>query len=90
MTISKEKEVDILRHYHVEKWPVGTIEKELGVHHDAINRVISQATGTLHSERTLRTSIIDPYLPFIRETLEKYPNFRTPDLYYFSLSPLSE
>ena len=29
MTISKEKEAEILRYYHVEKWPVGTISKQL-------------------------------------------------------------
>ena len=81
MTISKEKEAEILRFYHVEKWPVGTISKQLHVHHDAIHRVLSQATGTIHSERTLRSSIIDPYLPFIRETLEKYPNLCASRLY---------
>ena len=81
MTISKEKEAEILRFYHVEKWPVGTISKELHVHHDAIHRVLSHATGTTHNERTLRDSIIDPYLPFIRETLEKYPNLCASRLY---------
>jgi len=81
VTISKEKEAEILRYYHVEKWPVGTISKQLGVHHDAIHRVLSHATGTTHSERTLRDSIIDPYLPFIRETLEKYPNLCASRLY---------
>ena len=81
MTISKEKEAEILRFYHVEKWPVGTISKELHVHHDAIHRVLSHATGTTHSERTLRSSIIDPYLHFIRETLEKYPNLCASRLY---------
>ena len=81
MTISKEKEAEILRYYHVEKWPVGTISKQLGVHHDAINRVLSQATGTIHSERTLRSSIIDPYLPYIRETLKKYPQLCASRLY---------
>ncbi len=81
MTISKEKEAEILRYYHVEKWPVGTISKQPGIHHDAINRVLSQATGIIHSERTLRSSIIDPYLPFIRETLEKYPRLCASRLY---------
>jgi len=81
VTISKEKEAELLRYYHVEKWPVGTISKQLGVHHDAINRVLSQATGTIHGERTLRSSIIDPYLPFIRETLEKYPHLCASRLY---------
>ena len=72
MTISKEKEAQILRYHHVEKWPVGTISRQLGVHHDAINRVLSQA-GILKAERSLRESIIDAYLPFVLKTLEQYP-----------------
>ena len=80
MTISKEKEADILRYYHVEKWPVGTISKHLRVHHDAVNRVLSQA-GIPKAERTSRSSIIDPYLRFIKETLEKYPQLCASRLY---------
>ena len=72
MTISKEKEAQILRYHHVEKWPVGTISRQLGIHHDAINRVLSQA-GILKAERSLRESIIDAYLPFVLKTLEQYP-----------------
>ena len=72
MTISKEKEANILRYHHVEKWPVGTISKQLGVHHDAVNRVLSQA-GFPKIERTHRSSIIDSYLPFVIKTLERYP-----------------
>ena len=80
MTISKEKEAEILRYHHVEKWPVGTISKHLGVHHDAVNRVLSQA-GIPKAERTSRSSIIDPYLLFIKETLEKYPQLCASRLY---------
>ncbi len=81
MTISKEKEAEILRYYHVEKWPVGTISKQLYVHHNTVHRVLSQATGLTRKERTLRESIIDPYLPFIKETLEKYPSLCASRLY---------
>lgn len=72
MTISKESEAQILRYHHVEKWPVGTISKQLGIHHDAINRVLTQS-GIVKAMRTQQASIIDDYLPFILETLEKYP-----------------
>jgi transposase len=80
LTISKEKEANILRYYHVEKWPVGTISKHLCVHHDAVNRVLSQA-GIPKAERTSRSSIVDPYLLFIKETLEKYPQLCASRLY---------
>jgi IS30 family transposase len=42
MTITKEKEADILRYHLVEKWPIGTIATQLGVHHDTIHRVLYQ------------------------------------------------
>ena len=43
MTISKEQEARILRFYHVEKWRVGTIARQLGLHHGTVDRVLSQA-----------------------------------------------
>ena len=43
MTISKEQEAQILRFYHVEKWRVGTIARQLGLHHGTVDRVLSQA-----------------------------------------------
>jgi transposase len=72
MTISKEKEAQILRYHHVEKWPVGTISKQLGIHHDAVNRVLTQS-GIPKAMRNQQASIIDDYLPFIHKTLEQYP-----------------
>ena len=81
MTISKEKQAQILRYHLVEKWPVGTISKQLGVHHDAINRILTQSTGITHAERTQRSSIIDAYLPFVIKTLTQYPNLCASRLY---------
>jgi transposase len=72
MTISPEVEAQILRYYHAEKWTVGTIAAQLRVHHTAVARVLSQA-GLPPSGRPPRPSRIDPYLPFIRQTLETFP-----------------
>jgi hypothetical protein len=33
LTIPKELEAKILRYFHVEKWKVGTISRQLGLHH---------------------------------------------------------
>ena len=33
MTIPPDLEAQILRYYHVEKWRVGTIARQLHVHH---------------------------------------------------------
>jgi len=72
LSISKELEAKILRYFHVEKWKVGTIATQLGVHHGTVDRVLSQA-GLLKLERSHRASLIDPYLPFVLKSLEQYP-----------------
>ena len=77
MSIPAEEEAKILRYFHVEKWPVGTIAKQLGRHHATVNRVLSQA-GLPKAERPRRASKLDPYLPFIIETLEQYPTLNAP------------
>jgi hypothetical protein len=43
VTISAEFEAQILRYYHVEKWRVGTIASQLGIHHGVVARVLAQA-----------------------------------------------
>ena len=80
MTISKEQEARILRFYHVEKWRVGTIARQLGLHHGTVDRVLSQA-GLPKVERPRRPALIDPYLPFVVETLKQYPNLTASRLY---------
>ena len=79
MTLPPETEANILRHYHVEKWRVGTIARQLHVHHGSVERVLCQAglprIGKVHPSR------IDLYLPFIRQTLEKFPTLTASRLY---------
>lgn len=72
MTIPLELEARILRYYHAEKWRVGTIAAQLGVHHSTVSRVLAQA-GLPRMGVPRRASAIDAYLPFILETLEKFP-----------------
>ncbi len=80
MTISKALQAEILRYHFVEQWRIGTIATQLGVHHSVVDRVLSQA-GLPKAERTDRTSIIDPFLPFIFETLKQYPRLTAARLY---------
>ncbi len=80
MTISKELEAKILRYHFVEHWGPHTIAAQLGVHHSTVDRVLSQA-GMPKAERAPGTSIIDPYLPFIIETLAQYPKLTATRLY---------
>lgn len=80
MAISPELEAKILRYFHVEQWRVGTIARQLGLHHGTVDRVLSQA-GLPKAERPQRASLIDPYLPFVRQTLGQYPTLTASRLY---------
>jgi len=79
--IPKETEARILRYHHVEKWPVGTIAKQVGVHHDTVQRVLGQA-GLPVIKKVNRPSMVDPYLPFITKTLEEFPKLQASRLFH--------
>jgi len=80
MTISPDLEAQVLRYYHAERWRIGTIAHQLGLHHGTVERVLAQA-GLPRLKSTPRPSQVDPYLPFIRETLEKFPALTASRLY---------
>ena len=80
MTIHPELEAQILRYYHVEKWRTGTLAAQRGVHHGTVTRILAQA-GLPKIGAPRRASAIDAYLPFIRETLEKFPTLTASRLY---------
>lgn len=80
MAIPPELEAQILRYYHVEKWRMGTIARQLHVHHGTVRRVLAHA-GLAPNGPALRGSEIDPYLPFIRATLEKFGTLTASRLY---------
>lgn len=80
MTITTELETNILRYYYVEKWRVGTIAHQLHVHRSVVHRVLLQA-GVPKASVIKRPSILDQFLPFVLETLKKYPTLTASRLY---------
>jgi transposase len=70
--ITPEQEAQILRYFHAEGWRVGTIATQLGVHHCTVRRVLAQQ-GVTAARASTRPSIVDPYVPLIVETLQKFP-----------------
>jgi len=72
MTIPPDRETKILRYYHVEKWCIGTIARQLRVRAEIVARVLAQA-GLPRVGPPQRPSKIDPYLPFILDMLGKFP-----------------
>ncbi len=80
MAIDKQIEAKILRYHFVEQWRTGTIATQLGIHHSVVDRVLSQA-GLPKVERSAHPSMIDPYLPFIIDTLNQFPTLTAARLY---------
>lgn len=80
MALTPETEAQILRYYHAEHWPIGTIASQLHIHRDGVARVLMQA-GLPPVGPMRRPSAADPYLPFILETLEQFPRLRASRLY---------
>jgi transposase len=72
VVIDKDTEAKILRLHLAEKWPPGTIARHLGVHHGVVRRVLEHV-GVPAATLARRRSMADPYVGFIIETLEKYP-----------------
>ena len=79
MALPLEVEARILHHYHVEKWRIGTIARQLGLHPGTVGHFLAQSglprIGTVHP------TLIDSYLPFIRQTLKRFPTLATSRLY---------
>lgn len=75
-----------MRLYHVEHWPVGTIARQLRVHHATVRRAL-RAAGVEVAPRIVRVTMIDPYRAFIVETLTKYPSLRASRLYAMVKAP---
>src|SRR6202050_4882360 len=78
--ISRAVEAEILRLYHAEVWPIGTIARQLHVHHGTVRRVLWQS-GVVAVRECARTSKLDAYVPFIQETFARYPTLRASRLY---------
>ncbi len=79
--ISKEREAEILRLFHAEKWPIGTIATQLHIHHTTVQRVLAHA-GVAPTMVAPRPALVDPYLPFIVATLAKFPRLCASRLFH--------
>lgn len=69
--IPAELEERILRLHFVEKWKVGTIAAQCGVHHSTVRRVLHDRG--VPAAPSVRPSMVDPFLGFIEQTLATYP-----------------
>ncbi len=80
MTISAEQRAHIRRLFFAEHWKVGTIAAEFDVHADTVKNAIGSDTFVSCGPRS-RQSLLDPFKPFIVETLKQYPRLRATRLF---------
>ena len=75
MAIAPELRAQILRLFQAERWRVGTRARQLGGHHSTVRRVLDEAgvVNIVHALSTVRPTRADPFLPFMLQTLTKFP-----------------
>ncbi|HUK89674.1 MAG TPA: IS21 family transposase [Blastocatellia bacterium] len=72
--LTDEQVADIRRLFHAEHWKIGTIAAHLGLHPQTVKTALQ--VERFHPEPGARRKLIDPYVDFIRQTLEHYPRLR--------------
>ena len=73
--ITPAQRAEIRRLYYAEHWKIGTIAAQLGLHRETVRAAVERESPSVPPS-VWRSSIIDPYLPFIRDTLTQYPRLR--------------
>jgi len=69
--ISEAERARIRRLFYAEHWKVGTIAGQLGYHHDTVEAAI-EAHRFVSKGRSYKSKL-DPYVPLVKDVLEKYP-----------------
>jgi transposase len=77
--ISVEQVTTIRRLFHAEHWKIGTIATELGVHPDTVRRALN--IERFKRGPAKRPMLVEPYLDFIKQTLEAHPRLRATRIY---------
>jgi transposase len=77
--ISEAQRAEIRRLFYAEHWRIGTIAAQLDLHADTVRAALE--TVRFHRRTTVRKSQLDPYVPFLRATLEQYPKLRATRLH---------
>jgi transposase len=80
MIIARDTEAEIRRLYFVEHWKRGTIAAQLRVHPDVVVRTLG-TFGPKPGTPRPDVRVLEPYLAFIGETLERYPRLVATRLY---------
>lgn len=80
MVVTPELRAQILRLYLANQWRIGTIARQLHLHRDTVRRVLA-VSNVLCAPAAMPPRLIDPFMPFIQETLAKFPTLAASRLY---------
>ena len=69
----------IRRLFLAEHWKITTIADQLGLHHQTVQLALE--TERFNRCKIVRSRVTDPYVEFIRQTLEQYPRLRATRIY---------
>jgi transposase len=72
--IDDELLANIRRLFHAEHWKIGTIAAQLGLHPETVKAALQ--VERFRRSPSPRKRLTDPYLDFIRQTLDRYPRLR--------------
>jgi transposase len=78
--ITPAQHAEIRRLYYAEHWRIGTIATQLGVHHETVAAALQRPSLQPRQGRC-RPTTLDPFLPFVRDTLAQYPRLRATRLH---------
>jgi transposase len=77
--LSSDLRAQIRHWFYAEHWKVGTIAQQLGLHPDTVRHALD--TEQFNRAKALRPLVTDPYVEFIRQTLQHYPRLRATRIY---------
>ena len=78
--ITPEQRAHIRRLYFAEHWKIGAIAAELSFHRDAVELAL-EPKRFANRRFTPSATLLEPYHPFIEQTLEQYPRLRATRLF---------
>ena len=77
--IDPATEAEIQRLFETEGWPIGTIGRQLKLHHSTVERIVCRPQES--RPRQVRPTMIDPYRAFIDDTLKRWPDLKSRRLF---------
>ncbi len=80
MTVEPAVAAEVRRLFYAEHWKRGTIANQLGVHFDVVARVLGTFGPKAGTPRP-DARVLEPYMAFIDETLQRYPRLVSTRIY---------